>query len=502
MEGKQHRTRAVSKAALATVRQPGMLLLLLMLSGACFPQLAWGEEVAVSEPAGWGEQLLRVVSLRDYNTRVVVLGTTVLGICGGVIGVFMLLRKRSLIGDVVGHSALPGIAMAFILAEAFLPGSGRSLPILLLGAVSSGLLGALVVNCITRWTRLKPDAAMAIVLSLFYGAGTALLTVVQRIPSGSSAGLKDFLIGKTASMLAEDAWVFAGAAVILLVLTLLLFKELCLICFDDEFAASLGWNVFALDTLLTGMVVGVTILGMQAVGLLLVVAILIIPAAAARFWSERIGPMTVIAAGLGGLSAALGTFVSAFSPKLAAGAVIVLSGTLLFLVSLLLGTYRGILWKSLEAHELKARIGQRDLLRAIYECLEQRFQVWPIGEPELMTTPVAIDDLLKMRSWQQRTLHKLLHRAERQDLLTIMPEGTVRLGPNGAVLARRVTRDHRLWEQYLINFADIAPSHVDRDADQIEHVLASDVIRELELKLAESGPVRMPPSPHQLPFEP
>ncbi len=436
--------------------------------------------------------------LMEYNTLMVLFGTTLLGVCGGLVGVFMLLRNRSLVGDVVGHSALPGIAIAFIMSELWEPGSGKNVKVLMLGALTAGLLGAISVMLIDRFSRIKADAALAIVLSLFYGSGTALLTIVQKLPSGSSAGLKDFLFGKTASIIAADVWVFVGATLFLSVITALLFKELCLLCFDEGFAASTGWPVFWLDTLLTGLVVGVTIIGMQSVGLLLVVAILIIPPASARFWSDDIGRMTIISAVLGGVAAMVGTVVSALNAKIAAGAVIVLSGSFFFVISLFLGTRRGVIWKWYHHWKLRRRVGQHDLLRAIYENAEPTDADTDLTDAFLLQLQIEVDSIVKMRSWSRRQVEKLFRRAERHDLVVEAPGKTYRLTPNGAALARRAVRNHRLWEMYLITYADIAPSHVDRDADQIEHVLEADVIRELERRLSEEQTSKMPVSPHDL----
>lgn len=453
---------------------------------------------AVAADKSFGQQAQAVLLLRDYNTRVVLFGTTLLGISGGVVGVFMLLRKQSLVGDVVGHSALPGLVIAFILVEALHSGHGKSLPVLLIGALLAGGLGAVSVLTIDRFSRIKPDAAMAIVLSIFYGAGTVLLSGVQQIPTASASGLKDFLVGKTALLVANDVWLFAYATLIVIAITALMFKELCLVCFDDDFAAVLGWNVFWLDTLLTGLVVAVTILGMQSVGLLLVVAILIIPAASARFWSDDIRAMTWIAALLGGSGAAVGTIVSALFAKVAAGAVIVLSGSAFFLFSMLFGSRRGVLWRWLQQRALRLRIGERDLLRAIYEKLESSRPDAELPDEFLIQEQLSLEQVQSMRSWSLSHVLELARRAERDGLVTIQKSDQLRLTPEGAVLARRATRDHRLWEQYLIQYAEIAPSHVDRDADQIEHVLGPEIIRELERRMVQRGEARMPASPHQI----
>jgi len=451
------------------------------------------------EPGSLTSQtILRVLLLKDYNTRVVLLGTALLGMSGGIVGVFMLLRKRSLIGDVVGHSALPGIAIAFIVSQLLWPGSGKSLPILMLGALTAGLLGAWCVMLIERYSRIRSDAALAITLSLFYGLGTALLTVIQRMPTGSAAGLQTYLNGKTASLLREDVQLFSLAALLLILLTLTLFKEFTLLCFDDVYAGASGWPIFWLDGLLIGLVAGVTIVGMQTVGLILVVAILIIPAASARFWTDDVRWLTASAAGLGTLSASLGTLLSALAPRLAAGAIIVLSGTALFIVSLLLGTRRGLVWRWLDQRRLRQRIGQHDLLRAIFERIESVEHDRHLSEQQLLQARLTVPELLAMRSWNAHRLQELIRRALRMELLIQNADQSCGLTPDGAALARRAVRNHRLWEIYLITHADIAPSQADYDADRIEHVLSPEVIRELEVRLVQQDDQTLPPSPHRL----
>lgn len=456
----------------------------------------YGLEATASESSE--SSFWRVILLRDYTTRMVLLGTTLLGMSGGIIGVFMLLRKRSLIADVVGHSALPGIALAFILSEVVHPGGARNVPLLMLGAALAGLAGAVMVMLIEGFSRIKADAAMAIVLSTFYGLGSALLTVTQRIPNQSAAGLKDYLNGKPASIDSGDVWTIALSSALLLLVSLMLFKELTLICFDAEYAAAEGWPVFRIDALLTALVVGITILGMQSVGLLLVVAVLVIPASSARFWTNRIWPMTIIAATLGGMAAAVGTGLSAAFPRIAAGAVIVLSGSALFLISMFFGRERGVLWRWLESRKLAQQVGQHDLLRAAYEVIEAsvsgREDTSPT-EAELLNTTFSIDQLVDVRTWSKAKVQDLLLRACGHELLN-PTEGRWRLTPEGADRARRAVRNHRLWELYLITFADVAPSRVDRAADRIEHILEPDVIRQLEMRLESHQNRPMPVSPH------
>ena len=419
----------------------------------------------------------------------VVGGTVLLGLAAGVVGSFTLLRKRALLGDALSHATLPGIAIAFLLGTAVLGLDAKSLPLLLAGAVASGVLGLAVVLVFRRYTRLKEDAVLGCVLSVFFGAGICLLTLVQQMGSGSAAGLESFIYGKTASMVPQDVTLIGIAAVAVIVACGLLFKELRLLCFDPAYAQSQGWPVLALDVALMGMVTAVTVVGLQAVGLILVIAMLIIPAAAARFWSDRALPMTVLAGGIGALCGGLGSVVSGLAEDLPSGALIVLVATTVFALSMAFGRARGVVPRWLRSRRVARRIGRQHLLRAAYEVLEADPRRGSLREA------VTLEELLPRRSWTPRRLRRLAHSAEATGRATFHGDA-VRLSHRGIEDARRVVRNHRLWETYLIHFADIAPTHVDREADAIEHVLGPEMIEELERLVAGRETVRVPEDPH------
>jgi manganese/zinc/iron transport system permease protein len=269
-----------------------------------------------------------------YNTLVVLVGTGLLGVAAGLVGTFAVLRQRALVGDAVAHAALPGLGLAFLIV------GDRSLPALLLGALVTGLLSVLVIAVVVRWTRIKEDAAIGIVLSVFFGAGVALSGMIQRLSRHKTAGLDSYIFGKTAGMLLEDVYWLAGLALLVLVVTLLLYKEFRLAAFDPDFARAQGWPTLLLDLVLLGLVVVVVVIGLPAVGVLLVAAALIVPAAAARFWTERLAVMLLVAALFGLVMGAGGTAVSV-ATELATGPVIVLTGTVLLLISVLFAPRRG-----------------------------------------------------------------------------------------------------------------------------------------------------------------
>jgi manganese/zinc/iron transport system permease protein len=366
---------------------------------------------------------------------------------------------------------------------------GKPMAFLLVGAAISGLLGVLTILFIRSVTRLKEDAALGIVLSVFFGAGVTLLVLAQQMKSGNAAGLEAFIYGKTASMVATDAWLIVGAGVLSLLSSIVVFKELKLLCFDESYAASRGYPTRVLDILLMSIVMVVTLVGLQAVGLVLIIALLIIPSAAARFWTSRLLPMALASACIGMVSGILGTMVSASAPRLPSGAMIVLVASALFGCSLFFGSDRGLVAMVWRRFTVDRRIDRRHLLRAMYELQEVAG-----------SRAVNLSDLLGKRSWSRGRLQRAIRRAFSSELLKPLGVEQYALTRNGQVEAARLVREHRLWELYLISHADVAVANVDRDADAIEHVLDPAMIAELESMLAGNVGVGspVPASPHDL----
>lgn len=450
-----------------------------------------------SKPAQ--SSFIRVLTLQDHTSRTVLLGTMLLGMSSGIVGTFMLLRRQALVGDVVSHSALPGVAIAFLIGEMVSPGEGRSLTWLLVGAAVAGLLAVASTSLITKFSRIKPDAALATVLGVFFGFGAVLFKVVQEIPSGNRAGLQHFILGSASTMTSGDVSLILKASAVVLVACFLMFKELSILCFDEDFASTQGWPVTWMDFALMGLVVAVTVIGLQSVGILMV-ALLITPPTAARFWTESLSRMTLIAAGIGGASALAGTAASATIPNLAGGPTIVLAGSMFFLISLLFGTKSGLIGRWVQRSRTEHRIGRDHLLRAMFEVIEARLGSEETLElDQLKTEAVSLGELTRRRSWSGLRVSRLLNRAFSNGDVSLDPSGAWRLSATGARVACRAVRNHRLWEIFLIRSADIAPSHVDRDADFIEHVLTPEVIEELEGLLARKDPRVIPPSPHPIP---
>ncbi|MFD1914515.1 metal ABC transporter permease [Halodurantibacterium flavum] len=279
--------------------------------------------------------------LQDYTLQTVLAGAVLLGIISGVLGSFAVLRGQSLMGDVLSHAALPGICLGFLVAGT------RDLGAILTGAFLSGTAAAIMVLVIGRTTRLRADAALGIVLGLFFAGGVVLLTYIQTTQGAGQAGLNSFLFGQAAAMLRSDLPVMGGVTAVALLLVGLFWKEFKLATFDPLYARTLGLPVLALDLALTVMIALAIVVGLQMVGVVLMTAMIIAPAAAARQWVDRLGPMVLLSAAFGIAAGITGAGISAGARGLSTGPLIVLAASAIVLVSVLLAPGRGILWRAL-----------------------------------------------------------------------------------------------------------------------------------------------------------
>ncbi|TWT89987.1 Manganese transport system membrane protein MntB [Pseudobythopirellula maris] len=434
----------------------------------------------------------------------VALGAALLGASAGLIGTFAVLRRQALLGDMLAHAALPGICLAFLL-------TGLRDPLVLsLGALGTGLVGVMALALARRWTRTREDAAMGVVLSSFFGVGVLLLTVIQKNPTGSQAGLDSYLFGEIASLQNRDVLLLGVLAAGLVVLFFVSRKELTLLCFDDGFARSQGWPTVLMDFLVMASVAVVTVLGLPICGVVLIAAMLIYPCAAARFWTNRLGAVAVLACLIGAVAGGAGVLIA--SPIVSAestlgallrnqsgslpppGPMIVLCGAVLFGFSTLFAPERGLVARVWRNHRLQRKVQREHLLRSLYELTEKQ------GPPTREISPAELATRYRAEPWAESWT---LARAERRGLIDRNAE-SVRLTPSGAVEAARVTRVHRLWELYLVRHADIAADHVDRDADDVEHLLPPELIDRLEADMTREYPssaapeVNVPPSPHEI----
>lgn len=425
------------------------------------------------------DDALRVLTLSDtYTTTVVTLAVTLLGLAAGVIGVFALLRKRAMVADALAHATLPGIAAAFAATSA-LGIAGKPLPILLAGAALAAALASLAIHLINTHTRLTEDTAITAVLSVGFGLGIVGTSYIQTNTPGAAGGLNAFIYGQTAAIQHHDAITMAALAAIAIIASICLHKEFTLACFNPGFANAQGWPVHAIDLAILALVLTVTVAGLQAVGLILVVALLIIPPAAARFWTERLPILLVTSAAIGAVSGYLGAAASALFQNKPAGAVIVLTAGALFLISMLAAPHRGITAAAIRNARHRLRIASDHLLEAAYNLERQT------PTPGTLTNE-RIKRLAQQRRWNPILTAFLQRRATLRGHARRTQRG-LELTEQGREHGRRIARNHALWEQYLITHAEVAPSHVDHSVDQVEHILSPQIIKQLEHEIQSSA---------------
>lgn len=382
------------------------------------------------------------LQLQHPNTQWVLAGTLLLGTASGVLGSFVLLRKQSLIGDAMAHSALPGVCLAFLFT------GQKSLPFFLLGAALAGLLGTFCIQLIPRLSKTKEDSAIGIVLSVFFGVGIILLTYIQQQGAGSQSGLDSFLFGQAASLVRQDIILIAGISAVLLLLCIVFFKEFTLITFDLAFAKGLGIPVRFLNGLLACLIVCAVVIGLQTVGVILMAAMLITPAITARYWTERLTGMIIIAGITGGVSGVAGTLLSTTMKGMATGPLMILSATLLFLFSMICAPKRGLAAKAIRLMRLRRRTSREQVLLAIYE------------QNNLCVT---VECVRKKRRLSLSLCLKALNDLEQERCIERIENGIWQITSKGIEKGYHTALKQRMYEVYLMHEMELANIESDQD---------------------------------------
>lgn len=366
--------------------------------------------------------------LSDYTIQTVAMGAALLGVSSGVLGCFAVLRRQSLLGDTLSHAALPGVCLGFLVAGT------RDLGSILAGALVTGAAAALVVLALTRLSRLKTDAALGVALSVSFALGVVLLTYIQGTGNASQGGLNSFLFGQAAAILRSDLWIMGGIAAASLALVAALWKEFKLVSFDPGFATSLGLPVVVIEITMTVMVALAVVIGLQMVGVVLMTAMIVAPAVAARQWTRRLGSMVVLSAVFGTVAGVAGATLSATARGLSTGPLIVLAISAIVFVSLLLSPERGLLWEMARRWRDRRSLRGRQVLTTLHAMAAEH------GDRSYPAELGSLD------TYHGTDTRRVLARLEQRGLVrpvTHAPETTPHweLTPSGHVEARRLAAD-------------------------------------------------------------
>lgn len=420
------------------------------------------------------ETFFEFFSFSDASIVSVTVGAILLTASSAVVGTFTFLKKKALVGDAVAHAVLPGICMAFII-------SGNKNPlVLIIGAFITGWLSLIIIDGITKKSKIKEDSAIALILSVFFGIGILMLTNIQHSGNAAQTGLDSFLFGKAAALVGNDVITFGVVAVILMLTVSLFFKELKLISFDTNFAKALGIPVKGIDLLLTTLTVLAVVTGIQAVGVILMAAMLITPAAAARFWTNDVKKMTILAAFLGAVAGLVGAYVSYVAPAMPTGPWIVLIISGIALISFFFAPQKGVVSRLYEQRKMQHMMMDENLLKSLFHLGEK--------DDELFKGR-SLKEILSKRYFPKKKLKETLTRLKRQGFLT-SEQQTWSFTEIGKQKGQRVVKLHRLWELYLSKYMHIASDHVHEDAETIEHIITPEIEAKLErlLEYPEQDP--------------
>ncbi len=416
-----------------------------------------------------GEQALRFFTFQDPSLRYALAGSALLGISCGLMGVFLVVKRLSLMSDALSHAVLPGIAFGYLWNMT------RDPIAIFIGATICGLLGSGVVQTIRNTTKQKEDAALGFVLSAFFAVGVCLLTMIQNMPGGNKSGLGKFMFGQIAAIGTTDIILLSGVTILVVGLVVIFYKEMRATSFDPAFCRSVGIRSSLFHYLLMLLLAFAIVSALQAVGVVLVSAMLVIPAATAFLLTNRFSTMLILAAIVGMATGGIGSFFSFVGRGLPTGPMMVLTAAVFFAAALFFGPTHGIIARWWERRNRALKVRRENALKSLYRVMEN---------DDFKRDFVIIEEVATQRSETIEEVTKSAKSLHRAKLVKISHDKkTLTFTPAGWRRACEIVRNHRLWELYLTRAADFADDHVHDGAEEIEHVLGEDIIRKIESEL-------------------
>lgn len=407
------------------------------------------------------DQLLKYLTLADPNVRYVAVAILLLGGVSGAVGTFNFLRKKTLVGETVAHSMLPGVLIAFIL-------SGVKNPLVLItGAAISGWLSIWVVDYITRHSKIKGDSALAIVLSSFFGLGIVMLTVIQRTSGKEQSGLDHYIFGNAAAMTPEDSLVFGSISLIVLAIVFWHYFSLKAVVFNQDFAQSIGINTRWTEAIISFITILSISVGIKAVGIVMMSALLIIPPTAARFWTDSLSKMLVVSGIFGAVSGWLGAFVSYSYSSMPTGPWTIVIISIIAFVSMMFAPKKGVVFQRWSKLLVKRRMNEENLLKTAVQ-LEVR------GQGKLFNRL----SISSRQFFDQRLWNRTIKRLKRKGLIKRVHTGFT-LSTEGRAIGAEIDRRHKIWEIYLQRRMQMSVHLVHDEADTMEHFLTPDIEDEI-----------------------
>lgn len=405
--------------------------------------------------------LLKYITLEDPNVRFVVVAIVLLGAVSGMVGSFNFLRKKTLVGETVAHSMLPGVLIAFLL-------SGVKSPIIMIfGAALSGWMSIWLVDYITQKSKIKGDSALAIVLSSFFGLGIVLLTMIQSSFSGNQSGLDHYIFGNAAAMTPEDSTTFAVVCLVVFVLVMSSYLSIKATIFNSDYAQSIGISRKKIDILISILTILTISVGIKAVGIVMMSALLIIPPTAARFWTDRLVPMLIISGCFGALGGWLGSFISYYETNMPTGPLTIVCVSIIAFVSMMFAPKKGIVYQRWNKLLLRRRINEENLLKAAVQN-EVRGKGKLFDRAQINTR----------QYFEQKLWNRTINRLKNKGFVYKVHTGYT-LSMAGRNYGADIDRRHKIWEVYLQRRMQMSVHLVHDEAETMEHFLTPEIEEEI-----------------------
>lgn len=410
------------------------------------------------------EDFLYFFTFQDPSITWVVLGITLLGIGSAYVGTFSFLDKKALLGDAISHAVLPGICLGFILA-------GEKNPVYIVtGAFLSGGLATFLSAWLKKNTKLSEDSIIATILSVFFGFGIVLLTALQKSGNPEIAGLNSFIFGNAIGISESDLMIYGGLSLGIILLLTVFLKEFRLMVFDPGYGTAIGFPMGSIRFLFNVLMILAVVIGIQAIGVVLMAALLITPGAAARFWTDRLNPLLLLAALFSIISGILGTYISFVLPQMPTGPWVVVFLSLIALLSFVFSPKSGLIFRFFSRRNYLRKTHRDHLMKALYKAMEK-------GQNSL-----PIEKIYELYPFQKTEIDYSIKNLQQNRFIS-KNQGFISLTSTGISDAMRIVRLHRLWELYLNEYMNIAPDHVHESAEQMEHLLTPELEAMLEKRL-------------------
>ena len=413
------------------------------------------------------ENITSFFNFENHAINVVIFGSMVIGLTSAIIGAFSFVKKKSLIGDVIAHSLLPGICIGFLIS------GEKDTPTLLFFALISGLFSVYFMDFVKSKSKLKNDTILAITLSIFFGFGLMLLSFIQNSGNSSQTGIDHFLFGQAAALLESDLYVYLGLSIASIISISIFYRAFFMVSFDRNFGIVTGFKVKLYELILTTITVAAVAIGIQTVGVVLMAAMLVSPASGANFWTKSFKNLIFLSGIFGSISGLFGAFISFIAPSMPTGPWIIVILSSITILSILFAPKRGVIAKFIKKKKWSNKLIQENILKALYHLGEKQndFKIKYNTAQIIEKRPFELNIL-------KRHLRKLINQK-----MILEINGQYMLSEVGWKRSRRIVKVHRLWEMYLTEKLNIAADHVHEDADSIEHIITPELETELEKML-------------------